>query len=115
MSMKLLDEYFELQKRVHEYFGYVQDWNVIPLDDATDQFWAVDAHTVFFAATESELEKQDGQYYEMPIYTQRHLPKWVYEGEDFTMICVDTQTDGNKLISVFDNAKKRLVPSEGID
>ena len=37
--MKLLDDYFKLQKEVYDYFGYVEDWVVIPLEDGTEYFW----------------------------------------------------------------------------
>lgn len=109
--MKLLDKYFELQKQVHDYFGYKEDWVVIPLDDATEYYWQLDGNekqgTVCFAETEEELTEKDGQYYENEIYTQRFLPEWVYRGDDFTMICVDTHVDGNKFLQVFDNSKER--------
>jgi hypothetical protein len=105
--MQLLDQYFEIQKQVYEHFGYVEDWVVIPLDDAREYFWRCDGHTVGFAKTVEELESQDGNYYENEVYTQRFLPKWVYEADDFTMICVDTRTDGNKFLQVFDNDKRR--------
>lgn len=36
--MQLLTEYFELQKKVHEHFGYVEDWVSIPLDDGREYF-----------------------------------------------------------------------------
>ncbi len=107
--MHLLDEYFEIQKRIYAHFGYVEDWVKIPLDDATAYFWRCDGVTVDFAETEAELNSQDGEYYANEVYTQRFLPKWVYEAEagDYTMICVDTQTDGNKFLQIFDNAKRR--------
>lgn len=59
-----------------------------------------------FAETLEELESEEGDYYEHEIYTQRFLPKWVYRGEDYTMICVDTRVDGNKFLQVFDNKKE---------
>ena len=109
--MKILDDYFNLQKQVHDYFGYVEDWVVIPIDDCREMYWCVDGEgsgsSVHFAKTEEELEEQTGEYYQNYIYTQRFLPKWVYRGPEYTMICVDTQTDGNKFLSVFDNAKER--------
>lgn len=46
------------------------------------------------------------QMYSNEIYTQRFLPKWVYRGKDYTMICVDTHTDGNKFLQIFDNSKE---------
>ncbi len=108
--MKLLNEYFEIQKHIHDYFGYVEDWVVIPMEDVTDYYWTLDQDEtgngfVRFAKTVEELDS-DGDYYENEIYTQRFLPKWVYRGEDYTMICVDTHTDGNKCLQIFDNDKE---------
>jgi hypothetical protein len=114
--MELLDQYFEIQKKIYEYFGYTEDWRVIPLDDARKYYWHItgDGHgdQVRFAKHEENLFSftvDDG--YSNDIYTQRFLPKWVYRGKDYTMICVDTHTDGNKFLQVFDNTKERL--SEG--
>ena len=39
--MKLLQDYFKLQKEIYDYFGYKEDWVVIPLDDQTDQEWFI--------------------------------------------------------------------------
>ena len=105
--MQLLTKYFELQKQIYEHFGYVEDWVVIPLNDSTEYFWWCDGVTVGFASTEQDLISESGEYCENEVYTQRFLPKWVYTAEDFTMICVDTHTDGNKFLQVLDNAKKR--------
>lgn len=105
--MKLLDDYFELKEKVHAYFGYLEDWVAIPLDDGTRYFWWCDGETVGFANSEAELRSEDGMYYENEVYTQRHLPKYVYVGQEYTMICVDTNTDGNKFLQVFSNDKKR--------
>jgi hypothetical protein len=105
--MELLDKYFEIQKKIYNHFGYVEDWVVIPLDDARPYFWYVTDSEVHFADTERELDSQEGNYYVNEIYSQRFLPKWVYRADDFTMICVDTHTDGNKFLQVFDNAKER--------
>ena len=104
--MKQLDEYFKLQKEIYDYFGYVEDWVVIPLDDARQYYWRIYNDTVCFAESIHELETEDGQYFENEIYKQRFLPKWIYEGEKHTMICVDTRTDGNKFLQVFDSNKR---------
>jgi len=115
--MKQLDDYFKLQKEIFDYFGYVEDWVAIPIDDARDYVWTLDAEyddngkviggEVRFAETLKELENWEaGKYYSNEIYTQRFLPKWVYTTNDYTMICVDTHTDGNKFLQIFDNSKK---------
>lgn len=108
--MELLDRYNALRTEVFAYFGYVEDWRVLPLDDARQYFWKLDGEgpgTVMFAETEKELAEENGNYYVNEIYTQRHLPKWVYRGADFTMVVVDTHTDGNKFLQVFANANER--------
>lgn len=108
--MQLLTEYFALQAKVFEFFGYKEDWRVIPLDDARKYFWRLEGEgpgEVHFADSEQELTEQSGNYYVNEIYTQRFLPKWVYRGDGYTMVAVDTHTDGNKLLQVFDNAKER--------
>lgn len=40
--MKILDEYFKLQKEIYKYFGYVEDWVVIPIDDKRDFYWSLE-------------------------------------------------------------------------
>jgi hypothetical protein len=108
--MDLLDKYLQTQEELYEYFGYKEDWRVIPIDDARKYFWRLDGEThgdsVRFADAEALLDDEDMNYYENSIYTQRHLPKWVYRGDDFTMICVDTHTDGNQFLQIFDNKKE---------
>lgn len=115
--MQLLKQYTILQKQIHDYFGYVEDWAVIPMDDCTDLYWKIidgEAHggKVQYAVDPKEFptdetEDEDlGEYWEVEIYTQRHLPKWVYRGAEYTMICVDTHTDCNRLLQIFDNSKE---------
>lgn len=108
---KLLDQYFEIQKQLFAYFGYVEDWRILPLDDATTYYWTLSGESygdsVTYAETEEELLSETGNYYTNEIYTQRHLSKWVYRGKDYTMIAVDTNCDGNKLLQVFLNERER--------
>ena len=108
--MKLLDDYFALREQVFAYFGYVEDWRAIPLEDCRQMFWRLDGEgpgTVTFAEDEEKLNDEDGDHYQDDIFTQRHLPKWVYRGEAFTMICCDPHTDGNVFLRIFDNALER--------
>ena len=107
--MKLLDEYKSLKEELFKYFGYVEGWRVLPIDDAREYFWRLYGEgpgTVYFAETKEQLDDEYGSYYTNEIYTQRHLPKWVYIGVDYTMIVVDTTTDGNKFLQIFDNSKR---------
>lgn len=104
--MELLDRYFDLQKCIYDYFGYVEDWVVIPLDDCRDKFWYLDGEAdggrVVYWEKPEDIETE--KYYANDIYTQRHLPKWVYRGEEYTMVVVNTHTDGNHFLQIFTNA-----------
>lgn len=105
--METLDNYFKLQDEIFKYFGYVEDWRILPLVDSRDCYWTIiggDRGNVRFHEQKEALEDEEGGgYYEHEIYTQRHLPKWVYRGEKYTMICVDTNTDGNQYLQIFSN------------
>tara|TARA_R110002072_G_scaffold169949_5_gene323518 strand:+ start:16131 stop:16460 length:330 start_codon:yes stop_codon:yes gene_type:complete len=109
--MELLEEYEKKRNELFNYFGYVENWKVIPVDDATSCYWRLDndesSGSVLFADNEYDLINETGDHYSNEIYTQRHLPKWVYRGKDYTMICVDTHTDGNKLLQIFKNSLER--------
>ena len=110
--MELLDRYNEAIAAVHAYFGYVEDWRVIPLDDGREHYWYLDggeAHgaTLHYAYSEEELTTEEGNYYEAAVYTYYHLPKWVYRGPEYTMVSIDTQTDGNKFLMVLSNERER--------
>jgi len=107
--MELLNNYFDIQRQIFEYFGYEENWRVIPIEDSTNLYWMLNGEgpgTVHFADTVVELTQQRGNYYENEIYTQRHLNKWVYRGKDYTMVVVDTRTDGNKFLQIFVNLKE---------
>ena len=105
MVDKMLRAYFNLQKAIHEYFGYQENWVAIPLDNsAIECEWSLhqdeDGRGVVKYINNGEL-------YSGEIYTQRFLEKWVYETPHYTMVCVDTHTDGNKFLMVFDNGLKK--------
>lgn len=102
--MKLLDEYFEIQQKIYDYFGYEEEWKVIPLEDRRMYLWYVSEDGVIFAEKIEDFET--GNYYGDEIYTYRFLPKYIYETEDYTMICVDTHTDGNKFLAIYDSQKR---------
>ena len=98
--MKLLDKYFKLQKEIYDYFGYVEDWVVIPIDDCRDYFWKLHedkdekgekngSGRVVFSEDKNVAIEEKGDHYESEIYTQRFLPKWIYRKDDYTMICTN--------------------------
>jgi hypothetical protein len=109
MLKQMLKEYFDLQKKIHTYFGYTEDWVTIPLLNGTEYFWSVCETKKIVYYHENPLTQdsvEGGAHYSGRIYTQRFLPKWVYRSDRYTMVSVDTQTDGNKYLMVFDNDKE---------
>ena len=110
--MKALDDYLALQEEIFSYFGYVENWVAIPIDDCREYYWRLDedeggSGTVTYADTLDTLNDEEaGNYYQDEIYTQRFLPKWVYRGAEYTMICCNPGVDGNKFLRIFNNAKE---------
>ena len=105
--MKLLQEYLKIQRELYTYFDYIEDWVVIPVDDGTDYHWYINDNTVIFAEFKEQLLNLDnGDYYNNELYNQRFSSKSIYKGKDYTMIVVDTHTDGNKFLQIFDNSKQ---------
>ena len=108
--MKLVTEYFNLQNKIFDYFGYKEDWCVIPLSDCTDMYWTLIGEgpgELHYADTKQDLLDKSGCYYVDSIYTQRFLKKWVYRGENYTMVCCDPHVDGNKFLRILDNEKEQ--------
>jgi len=114
--MEILDQYFKLQKEIYDYFGYVEDWVVIPLDDERGSWWFLEqgadgkGFVYHWRDREAVGTFTDSGGYKSVIYTQRFLPRWVYRGAEYTMICIDTQTDGNKFLTVFSNDRELTDP-----
>ncbi len=102
--MKLLDDYISLENKIHEYFGYIEQWKVFPLNDCRNYYWYdhMDRSVVFFKANTKEealSQIESGNFYKNELLSINRKP-------DYTMICVDTQTDGNKFLSIFDSSKE---------
>lgn len=108
----MLDDYFKLQKKIFDYFGYKEDWVVIPMVDHREYYWQIDNEGYGGSITYSEypltpqLVASGKETYEASIYTQRFLSKWVYRADEFTLVCMDTHCDGNKFLGVFSNDKE---------
>ena len=103
--MTLVEEFQKSLDAIYKHVGFTEDWVVCPLDDQTDMFWQIDGESVKYAETMDKFNS-DGDYYLDEIYTQRFYKKWVYEGEDFTMVFCDPHVDGMKWFRLFDNKKR---------
>jgi hypothetical protein len=96
----VMDSFLTAREAIFKHVGYVENWSVLPIDDSRDEFWAVDkqerewvkfspsheALTYWLAKHDDEYGPYSEELYQNEIYTQRHLPKWVYRGAELTLI-----------------------------
>lgn len=106
--MTIIQDYEKAKQTIYDHVGFVEDWVIYPIDDCTDKYWNVNEEDkeVYYADSENEFINGDGNYYVDELYTQRFYDKWVYEGEEFTMIFCNPGVDGMKYFRLFDNKKK---------
>ena len=103
--MNIFDKYFESLQDVYNYFGFEEDWVVLPLDNRREFYWLVNEDDVRYGKKDDVIN-ETGDYYSDEIYKHRFYKKWIYRGKDYTMIMVDTHTDGNKFLAIFENSKE---------
>ena len=124
--MQNVADYWKAKNWLFNYFGYKEDWVTIPLHTQTIGLWwfingardetGAGGEVIFQYQDDEEYDPkdvEDGNCVSWPIYTQRFLPKWVYRGKDYTMVVVNTQTDGNKYLAVFSNELEVKDAKEG--
>jgi hypothetical protein len=111
-AFKLLDDYLKIQEQLYDHFGYKENYRAIPINDCREYYWSIQKNkegggNIVYSDKPEKLISDDGDYYKVRIYTQRHLDTWLYHSTfEFTMICIDTHVDDNKFLSIFDNKKE---------
>lgn len=103
--MTIIDEFFKIQQEIYDYFGFVEGWVVLPFDDRREHHWCLSTSEVLYGSKQDVIN-ETGNYYSDEIYKQRFYDKWIYRGKEYTMIMVDTHTDGNRFLAIFDNLKE---------
>ena len=108
-----IDTYFAAKAEVQAMFGYVGDWVEIPMRDQRGDHWmlvngeGVGGYCVYSdKPLTAEILEAGEEIYGGPIYTQRFLKKWVYRTPTHVLVAVNTQTDGNRFLCVFDADKE---------
>jgi DNA-directed RNA polymerase subunit RPC12/RpoP len=110
----LISQHFNSYRSILNYFKCPESWQLFPLEDHRDMYWALrrgvfDDSNIMWSPEPitEELLSSGRDYYTAEIYKTVHLPGSTFEGPEFTMILVDTNTDGNILLMIFDNKKKQ--------
>lgn len=102
--MDLMESFNKAKQEIYDHVGFKEDWTVYAIDDQTNMFWKIEGGEVRFAETVEKVDSDEG--YSDEILTHRFYPKSIYRGKNLTLIMVDTNTDGNKFFSIYDNAKE---------
>lgn len=110
----LVDNLNAAEAALFEHCGYEHGWRVFPVDDNRESYWrvnkgdrgcfrwAVERKAMELWTDDSYFPEEYGNIcYSGDVYTQRHLSKWIFRGETYTLALVDTHCDGNILLMVF--------------
>lgn len=123
---EIVDKYFKLQQDIYSLFGYVEQWTVFPLEDRRQYFWFVSEHRVWYSSKKSNLDAVVAHYLESnelewditnvdsgDIYIDEKCSP-LHTANDLAMVQVDTNTDGNVFLAIYDIGKQvRLPGGEG--
>jgi hypothetical protein len=111
---KLIDEHLTLLGKIHDYFGYKESWSVYPLSDEREFFWYMDEDEdqIHFSNSKDNLQLIIDNDFDYEIadadrndyYTDEVIE--VYRAPDYTLVVVDTHTDGNKFLAIYRNIKE---------
>ena len=107
--MNLFEALEKAEKDLFDHVGFGNDsWQVFPIENDTEYFWKINENqdTVLFSSSKDDIDDDGNSQYSAEIYQSRHFKKWVYRGEKYTMIIIDTNTDGNKFFAFFDNERE---------
>lgn len=109
---ELLSRYNELESQILNYFGYQQEWTMLPLDDMTMMSWMLVTNRVIWSDKPLTVEIiKDGEIYDAFAFAAFNMvQRWVWEKEDYTLLRVDTRSDNNYLLMVFDNSRRVIDP-----
>lgn len=107
--MELLENYHSALEAIHDHIGFVEEWRVYPINDSSLYVWQIrNENVVFWDSLEqyNSMDLEDGL--KEPYYSEIIINDQVFNGSIYTGIFIDTQTDGNKFLSIFKNSNKIL-------
>lgn len=106
----VISDYFKLLDEVYKYFDFKEDWVIYPIEDYRGYYWYIDYENNDYGEAVIYSKNSDilnSDYYSSEIHHQRFYEKYIYRGEDYTLIIIDTHTDGNKFFAIFENSFER--------
>lgn len=98
----IVDQYFSLEEKLQDHFGYEPSWSVYPFADYRDYFWYVDGKIIRHSENKDSLINDD----ENNLYDCETLGNDAYVAGTYVLIPVDTRCDGNCFLAIFDMTKQ---------
>jgi hypothetical protein len=110
-----VDAYFAAKDALHKAFGYTEDWHLYNVRDYREHWWCAEkSYSVYFADKPEIVDRilqgrePTEDYYSHVVRTDRFLGRSTWaDGHGHTMLLCDTETDGNVILAIFDDAKRR--------
>ena len=108
--INMLDNYLKLKKQIYTYFGYKEQQRSFPIEDCRSAYWNIygteSSGIVIYAPILKDLESGEGSCRSGDIYTQKHLDKWVYRANKYTMILIASSCKLDIFLTIFSNDKE---------
>ena len=109
---KIIGRYVADERRIWKFFRYKEQWCEYPIRDRSGLFWMwrEPLRYIAFSMSEAGLRSYWSCYGgscpgECSHYSSEILGMWERGG--LSMLLEDTHTDGNRYLSIWDNAKRR--------
>lgn len=100
-----INEYMRNRSAILDAFGFNEQWHDYPIWDERDSFWFFDGREEIFHADSVADFSDDMKYYSSYIVRSRD-GTMIYSKDGLSMMIVDTQTDGNIVLSIRDDLKR---------
>lgn len=94
--MKLIKDYENSIRAIEEYVGLDFDLSSRSVEINTDDFWKIDATTLYWG-TKEDVEEESGNHYESECV--------LYKGERFSVVVVESDFGEDDYVIIFDNDK----------
>ena len=103
---ELLTKHEQIYDEVFTYFGYKGNWRELLIADKTDVFWYISENAEEVRYSYQPLIPEDRHNTDYSAYIMQNLCYNICRGNDYTMIAIDTECDGNCFLAIFDNTKE---------
>lgn len=114
--MHQLDAYRIARNHVLAYFGYCDDWRVLPLDDCRQYVWQLKEREeqVLYATSLKELTTGEGLCFSAYLGAWPSTEKTVYRGPEYTAIVCDIACNGHASLVIFANTREVFATPDGL-